>query len=104
MKKKVVIVMPAYNAEKTLKKTLEDIPKGCADEIILVDDASNDHTAQLARELGLKVIVHKKNLGYGGNQKTCYNAALKAGADIILMLHPDYQYNPKLVPYFVDLG
>ncbi|MHB9155569.1 MAG: glycosyltransferase family 2 protein [Endomicrobiales bacterium] len=100
---KTVVVMPAYNAEKTLKMTLDDIPPGSADEILLVDDASNDKTAERARELGLKVIVHPKNLGYGGNQKTCYRTALEDGADIVVMLHPDYQYNPKLVPYLAGL-
>nr|MCB4790830.1 glycosyltransferase family 2 protein [Candidatus Liberimonas magnetica] len=102
-KPKVTIVMPAYNAEKTLEKTLNAIPKGSYDEIILVDDASKDQTAELARKLGLKVIVHPKNLGYGGNQKTCYTEALKAGADIVVMLHPDYQYDPRLVPYLAGL-
>ena len=100
---KTIIVMPAYNAEKTLRQTLNDIPKGSADNIILVDDASRDHTAILARELGLKVIVHEKNLGYGANQKTCYRAALDSGADVVVMLHPDYQYDPKLVPYLTGL-
>ncbi len=95
--------MPAYNAEKTLKMTLDAIPPGSADEIILVDDASRDNTAELARSLGLKVIRHPQNLGYGGNQKTCYRAALRDGADIVVMLHPDYQYNPKLVPYLSGL-
>lgn len=100
---KVIIVMPAYNAAKTLKQTLDDIPKGSYDEIILVDDLSKDNTAEVARELGLKVIVHEKNRGYGGNQKTCYKAALDAGADIVVMLHPDYQYDPKLVPFLTGL-
>lgn len=95
--------MPAYNAEKTLKKTLDDIPPGSADEIILVDDASRDNTAGLAKELGLKVIVHENNKGYGGNQKTCYRTALQSGADIVVMLHPDYQYDPRLVPYLAGL-
>jgi glycosyltransferase involved in cell wall biosynthesis len=95
--------MPAYNAEKTLKKTLDAIPPGSFDEIILVDDASKDHTAQIAEKLGLKVVIHPKNFGYGANQKTCYKTALKAGADIIVMLHPDYQYDPKLVPYLSGL-
>lgn len=95
--------MPAYNAEKTLKMTLDDIPAGSADEIILVDDASKDQTAELARKLGLKVIVHDRNKGYGGNQKTCYSAALADGADIVVMLHPDYQYDPRLVPYLSGL-
>ena len=100
---KTIVVMPAYNAEKTLKMTLDDIPAGSADEIILVDDASKDRTAELARGLGLKVIVHPQNKGYGGNQKTCYRAALDDGADVVVMLHPDYQYNPKLVPYLSGL-
>ncbi|MDR3113705.1 MAG: glycosyltransferase family 2 protein [Endomicrobium sp.] len=100
---KIIIVMPAYNAAKTIKQTLDDIPKGSCDEIILVDDLSKDNTAQVAKELGLKVIVHEKNIGYGGNQKTCYKAALEAGADIIVMLHPDYQYDPRLVPFLTGL-
>jgi glycosyltransferase involved in cell wall biosynthesis len=102
-KEKIIIVMPAYNAEKTIKQTLEDIPKGSYDEIILVDDLSKDNTAQIAKDLGLKVIVHEKNKGYGGNQKTCYKAALEAGADIVVMLHPDYQYDPRLVPFLTGL-
>lgn len=96
---KTVVVMPAYNAEKTLKKTLDAIPTGSVDEIILVDDCSRDGTAALAKSLGLKVIVHEENLGYGGNQKTCYRTALEAGADIVVMLHPDYQYDPRILPY-----
>jgi glycosyltransferase involved in cell wall biosynthesis len=100
---KIVIVMPAYNAAKTIKQTLDDIPKGSYDEIILVDDLSKDNTAQVAKDLGLKVIVHEKNKGYGGNQKTCYKAALEAGADIVVMLHPDYQYDPRLVPFLTGL-
>ena len=95
---KVVAVLPAYNAVKTLAQTLADIPPGWVDEIILVDDASNDGTAELARHLGLRVFEHSKNLGYGGNQKTCYQEALKLGADIIIMIHPDHQYDPRLVP------
>jgi glycosyltransferase involved in cell wall biosynthesis len=102
-KSKVIVVMPAYNAEKTLKQTLNDIPKGSVDEIILVDDASKDDTAKLARKLGLKVIEHKENVGYGGNQKTCYKTAIEEGADVVVMLHPDYQYDPKLVPYLSGL-
>lgn len=98
---KVIIVMPAYNAAKTLKKTLLDIPPDCYDEIILVDDASQDNTVDVARQLGLKVIRHEKNKGYGGNQKTCYQAAIKSGADIVVMLHPDYQYDAKLVPFLI---
>ena len=102
-KDKVIIVMPAYNAAKTIKQTLDDIPKGSYDEIILVDDNSKDNTAAVARELGLKVIVHDRNTGYGGNQKTCYKAALDMGADIVVMLHPDYQYDPRLVPFLTGL-
>jgi glycosyltransferase involved in cell wall biosynthesis len=97
-KQKVVVVMPAYNAEKTLRKTYDEVPKDIVDEIILVDDASLDHTAKLARKLKIKTLVHPKNRGYGGNQKTCYEEALKRGADIVIMLHPDYQYTPKLIP------
>src|SRR6266700_2214986 len=94
--KKVVVVLPAYNAEKTLRHTVEEIPQA-VDHCILVDDHSTDATAHLARELGLQVHVHPHNRGYGGNQKTCYSAALDAGADIVVMLHPDYQYSPLLV-------
>ena len=101
--KRVCMVMPAYNAEKTLKKTYEDIPKDIVDEIILTDDASQDETAKLSRELKIKTLVHAKNKGYGGNQKTCYQAALNSGSDIIIMLHPDYQYNPKLITPMASL-
>ncbi|MCX5786139.1 MAG: glycosyltransferase family 2 protein [Elusimicrobia bacterium] len=100
---KTIIVLPAYNAEKTIEQTIKDIPEGVIDEVILVDDASSDKTAELAEKLGLKVIRHTKNKGYGGNQKTCYTQALADGADIVIMLHPDYQYNPKIVPYLVGL-
>lgn len=103
MESKIIVVMPAYNAEKTLLRTLNDIPKGSADEIILVDDASKDNTAALAKELGIKVIIHDKNMGYGANQKTCYRAALNSSADIVVMLHPDYQYDPRLVPFLSGL-
>jgi glycosyltransferase involved in cell wall biosynthesis len=96
--KKVIAVLPAYNAAKTLKLTLDDIPAGSVDEIILVDDASSDNTVELAKQYGLHVFVHEKNKGYGGNQKTCYKKALEMGADIAIMIHPDHQYNPKLVP------
>lgn len=96
--KKIVVVMPAYNAEKTLKQTFSEIPKEFIDEIILIDDKSNDKTAELAKKLNITTIVHNKNLGYGGNQKSCYKAALKANADIVIMLHPDYQYTPSLIP------
>ncbi len=95
--KKVVVVMPAYNAEQTLEQTYREVPPGFIDEIVLVDDASRDNTAELSRRLGLKTVVHPKNLGYGGNQKTCYKEALKLGADVVIMLHPDYQYTPKLL-------
>jgi glycosyltransferase involved in cell wall biosynthesis len=94
--KKVVAVLPAYNAEKTLRRTVNEIPAS-VDTIILVDDHSSDETAALAKRLGLQVYVHDRNRGYGGNQKTCYTAALEAGADIVVMLHPDYQYSPLLV-------
>jgi 2-polyprenyl-3-methyl-5-hydroxy-6-metoxy-1,4-benzoquinol methylase len=97
----VVITMPAYRAEGTLEKTVADIPAGVADVVILVDDASPDNTAELARELGIRVFVHAENRGYGGNQKTCYARALEAGADIVVLLHPDYQYDPKAVPLLI---
>jgi glycosyltransferase involved in cell wall biosynthesis len=103
IKSKVVVVMPAYNAEKTLARTVRDIPPGSVDKIILVDDCSRDNTVAVATELGLHVIRHKKNLGYGGNQKTCYRAALADGADIVVMIHPDYQYDSRLVPYMTGL-
>lgn len=96
--KKVVVVMPAYNAEKTLDRTLAEIDRTIVDEIVLVDDCSRDNTAAHARKLGLKVVEHTNNRGYGGNQKTCYKTALALGADIVIMLHPDYQYTPKLIP------
>ena len=95
--KKIVVVMPAYNAEKTLRKTYDEIPKDVVDDIILTDDHSSDKTVEIARELKLKTFVHDKNLGYGGNQKTCYREALKLGADVVIMLHPDYQYPPALI-------
>jgi glycosyltransferase involved in cell wall biosynthesis len=95
--KKVVVVMPAYHAAQTLERTVAEISHGVADDILLVDDASTDATAEVARQLHLKVIVHDKNRGYGGNQKTCYREALALGADIVVMLHPDYQYSPRLV-------
>ncbi len=96
---RIVVVMPAYNAEKTLKETYNLIPEESFDEILLVDDASKDNTVEIAKTIkGLKVIKHQKNLGYGGNQKTCYKNALKNGADIIIMLHPDNQYDPMIIP------
>jgi len=96
---KIIVVLPAYNAVATLKATVQDLPD-LVDEIILVDDKSNDETVTLARHLGLTVFEHAQNSGYGANQKTCYRLALEHGADIIVMLHPDYQYDPKLVKYF----
>jgi len=101
-KPKVVVVMPAYNAAKTLRLTYDAIPKEDVDHMILVDDASRDETLQVARELKLEVFVHGRNYGYGGNQKTCYTEALKAEADIVVMLHPDYQYDPTLLPNLVE--
>jgi len=95
--KKIIVVMPAYNAEKTLETTYREVPFDVVDEVILVDDASRDDTAVRARELGIRTIIHPENLGYGGNQKTCYREALKHGADVVVMLHPDYQYSPRLV-------
>lgn len=101
--KKVVVIMPAYNAEKTLKQTYDEIYKDFVDEVILVDDNSQDNTKLVSKELNITTIVHKENKGYGGNQKSCYKAALKAGADIVVMLHPDYQYTPKLIPAIVSM-
>ena len=102
-KQKVVIVLPAYNAEKTLLKTYKDIPNDYRKNVILVDDSSGDKTVAIAKKLKIQVFVHKKNLGYGGNQKTCYQQALKLNPDIIVMLHPDYQYDPKLIPALVAM-
>lgn len=101
--KKIVVVMPAYNAEKTVEKTYRDIPKHIVDDIILVDDNSPDKTVEIAESLGLKTITHKKNMGYGANQKTCYREALKNGADVIVMIHPDYQYDARLTPYIAGI-
>lgn len=98
---KVVVVMPAYNAAKTLHMTYADLPREMVDLVILVDDGSSDETARIARELGLELFVHDRNYGYGANQKTCYREALKAGADIVVMVHPDYQYDPTLLPEVV---
>jgi len=100
--RRVAVVMPAYNAEKTLERTLADVPREWADAIILVDDASTDGTADLARRLGLRVVVHPRNRGYGGNQKTCYREALAAGADAVVMIHPDHQYDPRVIPDLVS--
>ncbi len=107
MKEKVVVVMPAYNAEKTLEKTVNDIPSDIVDEIIVVDDHSKDKTVDIARRLGLKVFIHPENRGYGANQKTCYKLALESGAEYIIMVHPDYQYDARIIPYaigFLKLG
>jgi len=95
-KKKIIVVMPAFNAAETLERTVVDLPKNLIDEIILVDDVSKDETVKIAKKLGLTTFVHKKNRGYGGNQKTCYKKALKKGAEIVIMLHPDYQYDSSL--------
>jgi len=98
---RIVAVMPAYNAATTLRATVADIPAGAVDEIVLVDDASRDDTVAIATELGLTVVRHERNKGYGGNQKTCYDEALRRGADIVVMIHPDYQYDSRLVPYVI---
>lgn len=100
---KTIAVMPAYNAAKTLERTVADIPPGSVDEIILVDDCSRDNTVEIGERLGLTVIRHEKNLGYGGNQKTCYGHALAAGADYIVMIHPDYQYDSRVIPVAVEI-
>lgn len=101
--KKVIVVMPAYNAEKTLEKTVNEVPAGVVDDIILVDDNSTDRTVDIARSLGLKVITHPENKGYGGNQKTCYDMALQSGADYIVMVHPDYQYDARVITCAIEL-
>ncbi|MCR9200858.1 MAG: glycosyltransferase family 2 protein [Planctomycetaceae bacterium] len=100
---KIIAVMPAYNAAATLEKTINDIPDGSVDEIILVDDCSSDNTVELAQKLGLTVIEHEQNTGYGGNQKTCYTRALELGADIVVMIHPDYQYDSRVIPVAAEL-
>jgi len=99
---KVAVVMPAYNAEKTLARTYADIPKESVDDIILVDDHSRDHTVEEARRLGLFVVEHPANRGYGANQKTCYRTALERGADIVVMVHPDHQYDPTVIPHLIE--
>jgi glycosyltransferase involved in cell wall biosynthesis len=99
---KVIVVMPAYNAAKTLHITYADLPRDVVDSVILVDDGSSDETVRIARELGLEVFVHHRNYGYGANQKTCYRESLKAGADIVAMVHPDYQYDPTLLPNVIQ--
>jgi len=101
---KVIVVMPAYNAEQTLTRTYHELPLDVVDEVVLVDDASQDHTVEVAAELGIEhLVVHDNNKGYGGNQKTCYAKALSLGADIVIMVHPDYQYTPKLVRSMASL-
>jgi glycosyltransferase involved in cell wall biosynthesis len=99
---KVVVVMPAYNAAKTLRMTYAELPHEVVDLVILVDDGSSDETVKIARELGLEIFVHNRNYGYGANQKTCYREALKAGAGIVVMVHPDYQYDPTLLPSIIE--
>ncbi len=102
--KKIVVVLPAYNAELTLKRTYDEIPMDIVDDVVLVDDCSRDNTSEIGRQLGIKhVIRHEQNKGYGGNQKTCYDKALELNADIVIMLHPDYQYTPKLIPSMAHL-
>ncbi len=101
--KKIMVVMPAYNAAQTLERTFQDIPFDVVDEVLLVDDASHDETLAVARRLGIHCFLHERNLGYGRNQKTCYTEALKSGADIIVMVHPDYQYSPKIIPALAGL-
>ncbi len=102
--KKIIVVLPAYNAARTLERTYAEIPFDMVDEVILVDDGSRDETVEIAKRLGIeKVIVHERNRGYGANQKTCYNRALESGADIVIMVHPDYQYTPKLLPSMIYL-
>jgi glycosyltransferase involved in cell wall biosynthesis len=99
---RIAVVMPAYNAERTLERTYADIPAGFVDEVILVDDASRDRTVEVARRLGLHVVEHPKNRGYGANQKTCYRTALARGADIVVMVHPDHQYDPRVIPALIE--
>lgn len=99
---RIIVTMPAYHAQQTLEKTYRDIPAGLAHEVLVVDDASQDGTAEVARRLGLKVFVHPANRGYGGNQKTCYDEALRAGASIVVLLHPDYQYDPRTLTALVE--
>ena len=102
-KEKVIVVMPAYNAASTLERTINDMPSGIVDEIILVDDASRDNTVEIARRLGLTVVTHQRNLGYGANQKTCYGLALSRGADYVVMIHPDYQYDSRLITSAIEI-
>jgi glycosyltransferase involved in cell wall biosynthesis len=101
--KKIVVVMPAYNAARTLERTYGEIPLDLVDEVVVTDDASHDETVEIARRMGLRTLVHETNRGYGGNQKTCYSEALRLGADVVVMLHPDYQYTPRLIPAMIGL-
>jgi glycosyltransferase involved in cell wall biosynthesis len=101
--KKIVVVMPAYNAAQTIERTYREIPLDLVDEVVVTDDASHDETVAIARTLGLRTLVHPRNRGYGGNQKTCYAEALRLGADVVVMLHPDYQYTPKLIPAMIGM-
>jgi glycosyltransferase involved in cell wall biosynthesis len=101
--KKIVVVMPAYNAAQTLSRTYREIPLDLVDEVVVTDDASHDETVTVARELGLRTLVHERNRGYGGNQKTCYGEARRLGADVVVMLHPDYQYTPRLIPAMIGM-
>ncbi len=101
--KKIVVVMPAYNAAKTIERTYREIPLDLVDEVVVTDDASSDETVEVAKRLGLRTLVHPTNRGYGGNQKTCYAEALRLGADVVIMLHPDYQYTPALIPAMIGL-
>jgi glycosyltransferase involved in cell wall biosynthesis len=98
---KICVVMPAYNAERTLQRTFEDLPRAWVDDVVLVDDGSRDRTVEISRSLGIHTLVHPRNRGYGGNQKTCYREALARGADVVVMVHPDHQYDPKNVPGLV---
>jgi len=100
---RIVVVMPAYNAARTIERTTREIPMDLVDEIVVTDDASRDDTVDVARQLGLRTLVHDRNRGYGGNQKTCYTEALRLGADVVVMLHPDYQYTPRLLPAMIGL-
>jgi glycosyltransferase involved in cell wall biosynthesis len=99
---KICVIMPAYNAEKTLERTVRDLPMDWVDDVVVVDDASRDRTVEVARGLGLHVLVHPRNRGYGGNQKTCYREALARGADIVVMVHPDHQYDPRYIPELAE--
>ncbi len=101
--KRIVVVMPAYNAARTLERTYREIPLDLVDEVVVTDDASSDETVAEARRLGLRTLVHEENRGYGANQKTCYSAALALGADVVVMLHPDYQYTPRLLPAMISM-